>query len=157
MSPKSGLMVSVKKIPDKDHVLRHVPWTKLRKDENDNVLGILAAGLQRRPGEKSLSVTWIEYFTGSAEEQALGAIRATRAAQDCRPKSQFAIANVGKTKEAAASKGAKIRIVHEATEGNPAHASIRQLPDEDSALLELLAEDVFTQLIPNASVGNPRS
>lgn len=130
----------------------YLPWTKLRKDENDNVLGVLAAGLQRRPGEKSLSVTWIEYFTGAVPEQILGAIQATRAAQDCRPKSQFAIANVGKIKAAAAGADAKIRIVHEATKENPAHASIRQLPDEDSALLELLAEDVFTQLIPNATV-----
>jgi len=129
-----------------------VPWTKLRKDEDDNVLGILAAALQRRPQEKSLSVTWIEYFAGSAKDQIESAIKATRLAQDCRPKSHFAIANVGSIKSVATASGAHIRIVHESTDDNPAHASIRQLPDEDAALLQLLADEIFTQLVPNASI-----
>jgi hypothetical protein len=148
-------MMPVKDIPDNDHVLRHFSWTKLRKDEDDNVLGVLAAGLRRRPGESSLSATWIEFFSGNSAEKCHNAVHATRNTQDCRPRSHFAIANVGTIKRVCgsnASMPAKVRIVHEPEDGNPGHAAIRQLPDADFDLLEALADEAFTTLIPNASI-----
>jgi hypothetical protein len=148
-------MKPVKNIPDADHVLRHVGWTKLRKDENDTVIGVLAEALRRRPGESSLSVTWLEFFPGSTDEQLRMAVAATRRAQDCRPKSHFAVANVKAIKsvcQSCATRPAKVRIVHEPEDNNPGHAAIRQLPDGDDDILEALAEQVFVTMVPNASI-----
>lgn len=58
--PKKGW-----KLPDGDHIMRHIPWSKLRKDENDNVLGFLPQAFQLRPQENSLSVNWLEFFDGN--------------------------------------------------------------------------------------------
>ena len=45
-----------------------------------------------RPGEDSLSTTWLEYFAGTRREQIDGAVRTMGASQlEIKPKSGFAI------------------------------------------------------------------
>jgi hypothetical protein len=58
-----------KNLPDEDHVIRYVPWGRLRKDEDDNVLGFLPQAFQLRPEEDYLSVNWVEYHDGDRESQ----------------------------------------------------------------------------------------
>ena len=138
-------------LPDEDHVMRHVPWGKLRKDEDDNVLGFLPQAFQLRPDEESLSVNWMEFFTDPAT-RARDLVWAMRKARDIGGKSAFGIANVGKIKETCLACGVKVRIVHEPKDNEPAHAGCRRLPKDDLILLEALAQDAFTQMVQNADI-----
>jgi hypothetical protein len=63
------------KLPPDHHVVRYVPWSKLRRDENDNVLGVLGEAFRRRDEEKALSATWLEYFSGDRDAQVTGAVQ----------------------------------------------------------------------------------
>ncbi|MGH8489443.1 MAG: hypothetical protein ACREXS_11435, partial [Gammaproteobacteria bacterium] len=91
--PNAGLpMARKKKLPPQDHVMRYVSWNKLRKNEKDEVIGILGEAFKMRDSDKSLSTTWLEYFLGSREEQITAAVRAVRASKlEVKPKSGFAI------------------------------------------------------------------
>src|SRR5262245_33440033 len=82
-------------LPDKDHVVRYVPWARLRKDEHDNVLGVLGAAFKLRDTETYLSATWAEFFPGSRGDCIATAIKTIRKSRiEVRPRSGFAVANV---------------------------------------------------------------
>jgi hypothetical protein len=143
-----------KNLPDEDHVTRYVPWARLRKDDDDNVLGFLPQAFQLRPDEEYLSVDWLEYHDGDRDTQIRLSVWATRDSFEnpLGMKSAFAIANVGKVKEISQAAGSRVRVVHEPEPGNPAHSAIRQLQRDDLSLLEALAADAFTERVNNADV-----
>lgn len=146
-----------KSIPDEDRVMRHVPWARLRKDEDGNVLGILPQALQLRPQEEYLSVNWVEFYDGDEQTRIQNSVWAIRDSfeKPLGPKSGFAIANVGTIKEVSVASGSRVRVTHEPKDDvNPAHAGIRQMPRDDLALLEAMATDAFTELISNQTVPN---
>jgi hypothetical protein len=100
------------KLPPEHHVVRNVPWGKLRKDENDpeRVIGVLGEAFKMRPVEDTLSTTWLEYFPGSRGEQIKGAVHAMRASKlEIKAKSGFAIGNVGIISTTAAARNYSIR------------------------------------------------
>jgi len=134
-------------LPPEDHVLRHVGYQRLRRDEDDNVVGCLPDAFQRRETEDALSVTWVEHFDGDRSEKLSLAIAATRKELDVRPKSGFALANVGRIQEICEFSGHKVRIIHEPTELNTAHSEIRRLPRDEIDLLELLASDAVIEVL----------
>jgi len=139
-------------LPDDDHVMRHVSWNKLRKDEDENVLGFLPQAFELRPEEQSLSVNWLEYFPGDHANRIKETVRAFRKTITVRSKSVFGIAKVGVLKDICRSSGASIRIVYAPTFGNSSHAQICNLPREDLALLEAMAADAFQESVRNAEV-----
>ncbi|MGO9485155.1 MAG: hypothetical protein ACLPX9_11310 [Rhodomicrobium sp.] len=141
------------KIPPEHHVVRYVPWSKLRKDENDNVLGVLGEAFKLRPDEKSLSTTWLEYFAGDRSTQVTAAVKAIRAS-NLKPggKSGFAIGNVESVASACADRKHKIRVIHEPEDDNEAHTSVRRFPRDDPELLELLAAGAWSYLVLNVNV-----
>lgn len=144
-----------KYLDDDDRVVRYVSWAKLRRDEDDNVLGCLPSAFLLRNGETYLSVSWCEYFDGSADECLRCCIEAIRSSKiEVRPKGRFAVAVVGRLKVGAAEGGRKLRIIHEATEDNPAHAAIRGWASEDEELLDLLAEEVWTEALSAADAND---
>jgi hypothetical protein len=141
---------TIEKLPPEHHVVRYASWNKLRKDEHDNVIGVLGVAFQRRPTEETLSVTWLEYFDGSRWQQIVDAIRAIRAsALETKPKSAFAIGQVGAIKTVCESRQVKVRILHEPEPDNKAHAVVRSLPREDMELLELLAAEAWAEVVSN--------
>jgi hypothetical protein len=141
------------KLPPGDHVIRYVPFGKLRKDENDVPIGILGAAFKLRDGEEYLSTTWLEYFAGSKGQQITAAVQAIRASQvDVRPKSGFAIGRVDAIAATCAERGHSIRIIHEPEDDNKAHAAVRRMPRDDDQLLELLAAESWCELILNTAV-----
>lgn len=149
----------IKDLPDQDHVMRYVPWTKLRRDEDENVVGFLPEAFQLRLDaetcsiEEYLSVNWIEYQNGAWVNRIRASVRAIRGARrSVGGKSAYAIGNVGKIKEVCVSNGIKVRVVHEPENNNPAHSAIRRLPRDDLSLLAALADDVFTDIVRNADV-----
>ena len=141
------------KIPPEHHVVRYVPWSKLRKDENDNVLGVPGEAFRLRPNEKALSTTWLEYFSGDRSTQVTSAVKAIRAS-NLKPggKSGFAIGNVLAITTACAGRNHKIRVIHEPEDDNKAHTSVRRFPREDFELLELLAAAAWSELVLNTKV-----
>lgn len=139
--------------PPDDHVVRVVPFKKLRTDENGKVLGVTHLAFELRPDEDGLSVTWLEYFAGDRSEMLTAAVQALRASEfKPSPKSGFAIGQVGAIKATCLEYSAKIRIIHAPTGDNKAHAEVRQLPRDNVALLEALAATSWSELIMNAAI-----
>lgn len=142
-----------KKLPPNDHVVRYVPWNKLRKNENDEVIGVLGEAFKMRDSDKSLSTTWLEYFLGSREEQIIAVVRAIRASKlEVKPKSGFATGEVGAIQAECAARNYKVRILHEREDDNEAHAAVRSLPRDDMELLERLATGAWADFILNKTV-----
>ena len=140
-------------LPDEDHVMRYVGWNNLRRDgdDNDRVIGFLPEAFRRRPEEEVLSVNWLEFFPEPAT-RVRDCVWVLRKAMRARPKSAFAIGNVSKIKGTCYAHGAKIRILYEPEEGEPAHSAIRHLPRDDLMLLAALADDAFSEIVRNAEI-----
>lgn len=143
-------------LPDEHHVLRYVPWARLRKDEDENVIGVLSVAFRLRANEQYLSVTWAEFFQCPTHQENIhAAVKAVRASDlEVKPKSGFAVGNVGAIKKMCIErpKKHKIRVIHEEEPDNKAHTAMRGWPDDDEDLLELLAEDTWSKHILNSEV-----
>jgi hypothetical protein len=146
------MQAKITNLPDEDHVMRYVPWGRLRKDEDDNVLGFLGDAFKLKPDEDYLSVNWLEYFDGVREAIIQASVRTFRNTLKVGTKSSFGIGNVSKIKAVCRSNGANVRIVYEPEDDNKPHAAIRRLPRDDFTLLEALAADAFVELIHNAAI-----
>src|SRR5215216_3191402 len=110
-----------KNLPDEDHIIRYVPWQRLRRDQDDNVIGFLPHAFELREGEEYLSVNWLEFYEGSKDEQfrlSIWTIR-DRFEKPLGKRSAFAIGNVGKVRQTCRAAGNRVRIVHEPQAGNP--------------------------------------
>lgn len=155
----SGLIMSGRTVPDSDHLVRYVQWARLRKDENDVVLGVLGAAFSLRPGEPYLSATWAEHSNprGSPAEQINAAIRIIRGDMKVSPKSGFAIGQVAAIKEATKSAlGRAVSVVHEPEPSNQSHVALKGWPNSDSeriaSLFETLATEAWADLVLNKDV-----
>jgi hypothetical protein len=140
---------------DDHHVIRYVPWAKLRKDEDDNVIGVLWVAFRLRDDEEYLSATWMEFFPGTKSICVKGAVQAIRASNmTVSPKSGFAIGNVRavKTTCAADRQKHKIRIIHEREDDNHAHAALRGWPRDNEDLLNLIADDIWNETVLNKNI-----
>lgn len=159
--PPRPLVFYMKKInkgmnlPDQDHVIRHVSWSKLRKDGDDNILGFLPQAFALRPIEesiKSISVNWLEYYDGDHATRTKKSIQSLRATKPIGEKSAFGIGNVGNIKEICKQNAALVKIVYAPTDGNLSHSVIRQLPKDDLSLLAAIATDAFCELVLNTDI-----
>jgi len=142
-------------LPLEDHVIRYVPWARLRKDEHDNVVGVLGVAFKLRKDEEYLSATWVEFFQGAHGERVAAAVKIIRASEiKVKPRSGFAVGNVGRVKEVclADKEKHKIRIIHEPADDNEAHTALRGWPRENDPLLELIAEDVWSETVLNSDI-----
>ncbi len=141
------------KLPAEHHVVRYVPFSKLDKDEDDNVRGILWTAFQPRAADKNeLSTTWLEYFAGTRAERISGAVYALRASIDVGKKAGFALGNVGAITQTCREHKHKIRIVHDPDDDNKAHSSVKRMPENDQGLLEVLAAETWAELVLNSSI-----
>jgi hypothetical protein len=143
------------KLPPEHHIVRNVPWGKLRKDDNDpeKVIGVLGEAFKMRPMEETLSTTWLEYFFGTRHEQIYGAIRAMRASRlEIKSKSGFAIGKVGDIVAVATAYDYSIRVLHEPEDDNKAHVAVRRWPRDDMSLFELLASEAWSEVVLNEDI-----
>jgi hypothetical protein len=138
-------------LPDEDHVMRYVSWARLRRDENENVIGFLGQAFELRPDEKDLSVNWLEYFDGNRDKQIRESVKLFRNIRKVGSKSAYGIGKVGQIKRICGASGTSIRIVYDPEDNNLSHSVIRHLPRDDSSLFEALATEVFTELVLNSS------
>jgi hypothetical protein len=141
-------------LPNEDHVMRYVPWGKLRRDGDDNVLGFLAEAFKLRPDETYLSVNWLEHFEfeGDREAQIQASVKTFRKTLNVGAKSAFGIGNVARIKEVCSARDVDVRIVYEPKDENQSHSAIRRLPRDDAMLLDALAADAFVELIHNRAI-----
>lgn len=138
-------MAKVSNLDDDNHIVRHVPWARLRKDEDDNVIGFLGQAFALREGEASLSAAWLE-FAGhpTRDENIDSTIAAFQATRNIKRKDRFALGNVAEIKSACLQRNQKVRVVHEPVPGFDAHAALRQYNNDDE-LLELLAAEAWSE------------
>ncbi|NKJ34089.1 hypothetical protein [Rhizobium sp. SG570] len=142
---------------DDERIVRFVPWSKLRRDEDDNVIGVLPQAFELRADEDYLSATWCEYYNGTDSEQLRCAIEAIRNSDlTVGPKARFAVGVVGEIRAIVEAPQAakKLRIIHEPEDDNPAHAAVRHWPREDLGVLELLASSVWSTNFDAQSANN---
>ena len=140
-------------IPPEHSLVRYVQWSKLRKDGDDNVIGVFADAFKLRPTERNLSATWLEYFSGSRDEQITSAVQIIRRSRlKPKPKSGFAIGVVARISEAATKHKESIRVLHENEDDNPAHAAIHRWPRDNDDLFDELADEVWNEIVLNKSV-----
>lgn len=143
-------------LPSEDHVMRYVSPARLRKDEDNNIIGILGEAFKQRKDEEGLSVTWVEYFTGTHNQQIESAVRKLRSCMPVKPASGFAIGKVDRIISTCNIKNnsRKTRIIYMPTANNKAHAEVRSIPSDDSDLLEILAAETWSELILNANIAD---
>lgn len=139
--------MAVSNIPEEHHLLRYVSANKLRRDEDDNVLGCTFEAFRLREQEQYLSAAWVEFFDGERDHQVRQAADSIGATIKVTRRSGFALGNVGRIKGTCAAAKAKVRILHEPNDANPAYATVRQIPRDDIQLLELLASEAWAETI----------
>lgn len=139
-------------LPDSDHVIRHISWNKLQKDENDNILGILPQAFALRKNEDGLSVNWIEHFDGCHEERIAKTIQELRNVISVKPRSTFGVSTVQAIKQSCRNAPKAIRIVYWPNDNNVTHSLIRHLPVDDISLLDALSKEAFNTLIRNSDI-----
>lgn len=139
---------------DADRIVRYVPWSKLRKNEEETVVyGPLGSAFALRKDEEYLSVTWCEYHSGSDDESLRCAVEKIRCS-DLRVggKARFAVARAAAVRKCAENIGKRVRIIHEAEADNPAHVAVRNWPSMDNEFLELIAEEVWADNFSNVEI-----
>lgn len=145
-------------LPNPSHVVRYVPYGKMRKDGDDVVIGPEYTAFQQREQENYLSVTWCEYFGGENDEQLRCAIEAIRKSRDVGGKACFCVAAVSDVLVAVQNAGNVGRAVYYPEEDNAAHAGIHGISSDDSLLLAQLAEEVWcSYLTKEAADALPQS
>lgn len=144
-------------IPDKDHVLRHVPFKKLLRDDQGNIHGLLPQAFELRNKDNGkLSVNWLEYFRNPSHHENINStVQALRMFRDIKTASNcgYGVGNVKVIKDVCKSCGVKkVDIVHSSNNLNKSHSSILRLPPDDLNLMASLAEDAFNEVILNKNI-----
>lgn len=127
-------------LPDDSHVIRYAKPTLVREDES-----VGGEAFQLRPGEASLSVNWLEYFSDISNPEQVDEVR-RRSRLQLRPSGRFAELNVGRTREHVQDELTDLRFVHDpleaeaAFEADPSHSEITGLPPADSPEAELIGD-----------------
>lgn len=132
--------------------MRYVRKRNLRRDEFDNVIGILPMALEHRDLESYLSITWVEHFDAGYKLGFQKAAEAINRQLTVKRKDGFSTAKVQTFFELCAQTNSRVRILHEPIEDkNTGHGAIRRLSKDDTDLLDLLAAEAFldTQVAEN--------
>ena len=132
-------------LPDEDHFVRYVPWQRVRKDADDNVIGILGEAFRRREIDGGLSVNWLERANPDPQRQLAATVAIFLSTMTVGKKARVAVANVGRFKAICSEHGTRVRVVHAPEPDNEPHSEIRQLPRDDIELLEILAVDAVLE------------
>jgi hypothetical protein len=141
-------------IPPEDHLIRYVPWGNLRRDADENVIGVLHIAFRLRDDERDLSATWVEYFGGSNKaERVISAVKAIRASKlKVTPKSGFAIGQVTQLDATCKKHDKKVRFIHEPESDNEAHVAIHGWPRDADDLFEALASESWSETVLNKDI-----
>lgn len=154
-----------KPLPAGHHVLRYAKQkycrTVLNATGEQKVIGFTpdAFILRKKANgerESGVSLTWVEPFGEFGRNSIHLAVQATRRsyviAAQVPFKGAFGIAEVGNILHAGTEHGQQMRIIHAPSKLNEGHAEIRRYPWDNQDLFEMLAEEVFSDLVANDEV-----
>jgi len=131
-------------LPPDEHVVRYVRKGRLRRDEDDNVIGVLPQAFQHREGESYLSVTWLQHFSAIYEDGLKQSVAAIRRQLTVKGGDGFTLGQVDHISSTCARRDCKVRILHEPVVPlNTGHCAWRGLSGDDLQLLQILADEVF--------------
>lgn len=139
-------------IPNKDHIIRHIGISKLHRDADGNVHGVLPQAFQLREEDKmKLSVSWVEHFgKPTKQENVICTINTLRKAMRFKVPSKcgYGVINVQVIKDICSSLGVtNVDIVHSKTKPNPSHSSVLRLPNNDMLVMTSLAKESYKDFI----------
>ncbi len=137
-------------LPEQDHIMRYVPPSRLRRDEDGNVLGILPQAFAHRDGEEFLSVNWLEHFKQDKTSNLRACVDAQRATLDVGKNCVYAVAVVDKVKVLCLKKQKPVRIVYQPEKGNLAHSALHVQHNEDLNVMSDLAIEFEKEMHPNS-------
>jgi hypothetical protein len=137
-------MAKSSSLDDGHHLVRHI-----RESEIDDQEGRLLAFPQAfalRPNETYLSNGWLEFFDGPPDRQLSGVTAMMSKTRAVKAHHALAIGQVGEIKGACQTFNQKVRVLHEPFEDNLAYAAIRRINTDEGQLLELLAQDAWSDV-----------
>lgn len=127
------------RLPDKDHVARYCPGSKLSED---GFPAATAFHLRRR--EEFLSVEWLEHLARpTRQEEVDEVIRTLSRKLNLTSSSKLAVMNVGDICRTVLRETTfSIRVLHEPSKGDGAHSGIFGIDQDEMIISELLAENL---------------
>jgi len=135
-------------LPAENHIIRHIPWKLLIKDDQENIIGIFPQAFELREKDNGcLSVNWLEFFAANEEANITLALASVKSARDVPTKSAFAIGLVQKVKGICQKSNTSVRIVFAPNTNNPSHSQIRHFPATDLSVLDELSQEGFPKLV----------
>jgi hypothetical protein len=126
-------------IPEEDDVVRHCRLSDYYDPGNGD---IRVNGDAFKPDADGVSVTWIEFFPGSREEQLAEVSATIRTTRKVRSSHRLAIISVGAVTECGQTYGVDLTVEHDPITNPPpnlAHCLIKGIPDDAIMLREQLA------------------
>jgi len=154
-------MVARKALPPGHHVMRLVPYkAQHRHPDTDAFIAVLPTAFELRPRyEGCLSVCWIEHFGGydlAAKRDAAIAFRETLDTKHIGGAAVFAAAQVDAIVQSGKRFEKAIRVIHDPVPGNAGHACVRHYSNEDLELMDVLATEVFTDVVSVKALNLPK-
>ena len=143
-------------LPPSNHVLRHCRQRDLKRDGPDApVRGVFPYAFE--PDEEGVSVTWMEYFGGSAPEQLTAALAAMERGRRLRAGNRLAKLRVSAILAAGRSVEKVLRVIHDPIEAPPekenlGHSLIQGIAADDDDLRNRIANVVRPEDIELAKV-----
>jgi hypothetical protein len=131
-------------LPPEHHVLRHCRQGDL-KVEDGTIRGVYPDAFD--PDDDGISVTWMEYFGGSAVEQLIAARAAMDRGRKLRPSNRLAKLRVGTVVVISEAAGKIVTVIHDPIEEPPerenvGHSLIQGIASNDDDLRNRLANSV---------------
>jgi hypothetical protein len=143
-------------LPPEDHIARHIRPRLVQRDEvTKEPIGIFPEAFHLRDTDRDLSVNWLEHFPGGRNEQ-LGQV-INHSELQLKARDGFGVLRVGALSEVCERHGAKVRVIHDPTPKNPAHAAVHRYPRDNHALESTLANLAGQDLTMVGDVTNSSS
>jgi len=142
--------VASNNVPENDTLARYVKPSHILADPISGKIGLFTDAFKLRPDERDLSASWIEYYSGmNRAEQIAATITAFKSAISVKKSAAFALGNVGKIKAACSRYSVNVRVLHEPDPPHlPGHVAIHRYRDDDAELLSLLADTIWSEVVP---------
>lgn len=136
-------MAKSSSLEDDHHLVRHIRATEI--DDQEGKLLAFPQAFALRSKEPYLSNAWLEFFSGAVVTQLNGVVATMTLS--VKAHHALAIGRVGDIRDACSSFDQRVRILHEpALSANPAYATIRRINTDELQLLELLAQEAWSDV-----------
>jgi hypothetical protein len=129
---------------DDHHLVRHIRESEI--DDQEGRLMAFPQAFALRPKETYLSNGWLDFFDGPTETQLSGLTAMMSTTRKVKAHHALAIGRVGGIRDACLCFDQKVRILHEPFPENLAYATIRRINTDETQLLELLAQEAWSDI-----------